>query len=491
MTPVDQSAYGAPLSPLESERSEGVAALFRIALGFAALFAAAIFFLNASAVLAEGKAILTFLLSLAVLAAAVAVSRLPDARGIVTVCILLFGCALRFSFAILADAEPTSDYALFYDGAQAVLGRNLAYFDNYYFTLYPNLIPICYFFAGIFRISNTLLAVRLVNALLLSGTLVLLYLLARLYANRSAANAALLLYALYPASIIMASQLTNQTPALFLFLAGLYVLIRYQTLPAAVLSGALVAVGDLLRSEAIVLHAGLVAVCLILIVSALVKKDRAALRKRISLLLAYALTAALSGILLTGVFSRASGHTVSTDSSYAWKLVIGLNDAESGSYNGHYVEEFQQTHDAMPIVKRHIAEQDDWLDFFRRKETILWGDYEYASLSLAGLDETAPIALGPFETDLNGLVRRGQIADKAVYTAILALLAVGLAILAFRKDAPTPAEAIAILVFDAYVSAYLLIEVAPRYRYFIIPFLLLLSLPALHTAPKRLQSAKM
>lgn len=473
------------LAPFGSERGRALPVFCRIAGVFAALFALWAVLANANVVIGEGKALLTFALALTFCACALCLARFSGGISAVPACILILGVLLRFAFALAVDAAPISDYALFYDGAQAVLSGNLSYFDNYYFTLYPNLIPICYYYAGLFAISNTLLFARLVSAVLLSGTLILVYLLAREIAPAGAASAVAFLYAFYPASVIMGSQLTNQTSALFCFLLGLYLLLRRPSVLRAAACGALLALGNLLRSEAIVLYAGLLVLALLLALDTALQKDRARIKRIIWTFAALFLSAFLTGALLSGLFSKVSRHRVSNESSFAWKFVVGLNDAESGTYNGNYVEEFMATGNAKAIIARHIETQTDWIDFFRRKERVQWGDYEYDGLSLSGLDPTKPIAIGPLETDLNGLVRRGQIIDKALYTGLLLLFFAGTIAFAVQKRAFAPPQALLILIFDAYFCAYLLIEVSPRYRYFIIPFLLLIALNALSAAGRK------
>ena len=82
-----------------------------------------------------------------------------------------------------------------------------------------------------------------------------------------------------------------------------------------------------------------------------------------------------------------------------------------------------------------------------------------------------PFRIGPLQTDMNGLLRRGHILDRAAYLAVLLLFCGGLIRFVRRADAPD--ELFFVLVFDAYFCAYLLIEVGARYRYFILPFLLI------------------
>ena len=76
-------------------------------------------------------------------------------------------------------------------------------------------IPFVLFQSLILRISPTVKAIQLVNLLFMTGTVGLIYAIAKKYFSEVAGLIAAFLYAIYPGAIHMASVLTNQHVSLF------------------------------------------------------------------------------------------------------------------------------------------------------------------------------------------------------------------------------------------------------------------------------------
>ncbi|MBQ2770153.1 MAG: glycosyltransferase family 39 protein [Clostridia bacterium] len=451
----------------------GFFALCRIAALFGCLFCLLIFAVNYTAISRADRLLptLVYLCGLVLLFGGIALF-LPGHRLILGLALGL-GLLLRLSVILVTDTQPVSDFFYFYEGAQNILSGNASsYFDAWYFSMWPNTIPICYYYAGIFSLCNSILFAKLVNLTLMVGNIGLVYLLGTKIASPKAAALSALFYALAPSVIQTTGQLTNQHVALFFFLLGLWVLLSGKTLWAGALSGLLLALGNCFRSEGIVLYAALLVLSIFLLWDG--KKERPLLRRRILALSGLFCSLLIVSTLLSGLITNLSGHSVKNDSGFAWKLIVGFNNEESGTFSGEDAEEFANTGDAWTIVKRRMGEIDNWPDFLYRKNTMMWGSYEDPSYSFSHLEHNQPVKIGPLKTDVSGLLRRCQDVDKAVYLLILLSFFASCLLLVIKKQGHSPAELLFLLIFDAYFCAYLLIEVAARYRYFILPFLLVL-----------------
>ncbi len=492
----DRLAPRAGLAEFGSGQSGVVSALSAVAAAAALGMAALILVENGLAIAAHCKIALfaACFVALFALAALFFFVRLPGRTMFFLV--LTAGVGLRLALILSVKAPPVLDYALFYDAAERLLVGDTGWTSEFYFVVYPNLIPVAYFYAGLFSVCNSLLFAGLVNLAFMAGILALVYGLARLIASRRAALFAMLLYALYPASILTAPQLTNQHVSLFFMLLGLYLLLKYQTLAAAGASGALLALGNLLRSEAVVLYAALLAFFVLLLIDALQARDARLIRARLARAVCLAAAIALSTALLAAAFAGVSPQAADNRSSYVWKLIVGFNDAESGTYSDADLYEYVGTGDGMAIVERLVREQDDWPDFFFRKTQAMWASFEDPAFTFQAVDTTLRVDLGPLHTDVAGLIRRFKVFDKTLYTLVIGLFLLSCRAVLFQKNARKPLAALLVLIFCANFCAYLLIEVGARYRYFIMPFVFACSaiaverIDAFFCAKLRLRSEK-
>lgn len=469
----------AELSELGSGQSGIVSALFAAAAAAALGMSALILAENGLAIAAYGKLplFIACCLALLALAALFLFVRLPGRAPFFV--ILAAGVLLRLALILSVQAPPVLDYALFYDAAQRLLTGDTSWTSEFYFVVYPNLIPVAYFYAGLFSICNSLPFAGLVNLAFMAGILALVYGLAKLVASRRAALITMLLYALYPASVLTAPQLTNQHASLFFMLLGLYLLLKYQTPAAAGAAGALIALGNLLRSEAVVLYAALAVFFVLLLIDAARARDARLIRARLARAVCLAAAIALSTALLAAAFAGVSPQAADNRSSYVWKLIVGFNDAESGTYSDADLYEYVETGDGAAIVSRLLREQDDWPDFFSRKTRAMWSSFEDPGFTFQAFDTTKRVDIGPLHTDVAGLIRRGQVFDKTLYTLVFALFLGSCCAVLMRKNARKPLATLLILIFCANFCAYLLIEVGARYRYFIMPFVFALSAVAI------------
>jgi len=468
----------------------GFFALCRIGAAFCCLFCLLIFAVNFTSIAGAGRLVHTGIYLIGFAAVLFFLYRLlPGHRPILYLAIIL-GFALRLTLILVTDTQPVSDFFYFYEGAQNILAGNAAgYFDDWYFSMWPATIPICYWYAGLFSLCNSILFAKLVNLVLMVGCIFLVYLLGKTIASEKAAAMAALIYAIAPSVIQTTGQLTNQHPALFFFLLGLYLLLRGKGLLSSFLSGLCLAFGNVLRSEGLVLYAALLVLSAFLLWDG--RKDRPLFRRRACLLGSLAVSLALCSALFTGLFTHLSHHSVKSDSSFQWKLIVGFNNAESGTYSGEDAEEFANTGDAWAIVRRRMGEIDSWPDFLYRKNTAMWGSYEDPGFSFSHLEQNQPVKIGPLNTDVSGLLRRCQDVDKAVYLLILFVFFAACVCLLLKQGKHSPMELLLSLVFCAYFCAYQLIEVAARYRYFILPFLLILGSKAFHLLPLPRNSGKL
>jgi len=141
---------------------------------------------------------------------------------------LLTALAVRLCWILAVDARPIDDFSWYYaravdlaaGGGLTVHGLPTAYWP----VGYPLLL------AGLFLLTGpSLLAAKLLNVVLATGTVWLCYRIGRrLFASETAARMSMLLVAFHPNQIAYTSLTASETPFLFLMLLGCLLLLRRQ-----------------------------------------------------------------------------------------------------------------------------------------------------------------------------------------------------------------------------------------------------------------------
>ena len=260
--------------------------------------------------------------------------------------------------------------------------------------------------------------------------------------------------------------LTNQCISLAFILLGVYLACSpswRRQLPA----GLALAFGDLMRPEGLLALAGL-AVALLL---TLIRRDGGVKKRAIgfaALLAAYfALKLAVSGaIALSGIAPGGIGNAVPE-----WKFVLGLDTATGGMYDAgmEYILDITDASerraaalDAIRASLDNAGGPGGLLLFFIEKAASFWGRFEDSWLGAANASDALM-----------------QYAGRAVFIAACALAALGGA----ERRTDFASNCVKAVVC-ANFAAYLLIEVQPRYRYFVLPFVCVLAAPGIERAAR-------
>ncbi|HIS44096.1 MAG TPA: glycosyltransferase family 39 protein [Candidatus Scatomorpha merdigallinarum] len=373
------------------------------------------------------------------------------ALGIV---VFLLAFALRAAYVLQADSVPASDFALEYDAALALANGDMSAFDTQYFTFWGYQIPFALYEALVIALGGGVTVLGLLNALWGALTALGVFVLAVRFAPRGAAFTAGALYALCPGAILLTPALTNQCIALFFFMLALWLYLGAGW-QRALLAGAALGFGNLMRSEAAMLWCALLA-ALVLTLTARSEPMKKALVRFALLIAGFVLiTAAVrGGIALSGIAPNGTGNSVPE-----WKLVLGLDTATLGRYDPNmeyllYIEDgAQRQAAAMEAIRASLSSSEDLFGFFWEKAELFWGGYEESWLGV-----------------VNEYIYPLRFWDRVFFIAAALLALAGCFGLRESRE-----ETIARGAVFAMFCAYLLIEVQPRYRYFVWPFLLMLA----------------
>lgn len=416
----------------------------------------------------------------AALAAAVlfGAARLPGSHRTLLAAAMALSLVLRLGYLLAVETPLNSDFELLHRAAVMLSQGDLTWTEYQYFRNWGYQIPFVAYQALVLRIFSSDWALKLINLAAMLGTNFLLYQLGRLFLSGKAAAAAALLYAVYPGAIHMAPVLTNQHLSLCFLLLGLWLLLSRRGWRWMLLAGACLAVGNLFRPEGVVTLAAVAAAGVVLLAR---WPDR---RRAAGLVLGLAVAlAAYFGVQAgTGAALQAAGiapHGIGNNVP-EWKFVVGLDAAnEYGDYTEAHADILDiqdggaRRAETWRIIRQSFRERDDILDFFLGKTQAMWAWDEPFSWSSGYLEQG--VELLPGVTVGTALEWMGM-AERGLALLVWGCLA-GTAVLLFRypERRERGAALVCLLAVCAFFCVYLLIEVQPRYRYSVMPYLFILA----------------
>ncbi|MBO9607312.1 MAG: glycosyltransferase family 39 protein [Paenibacillaceae bacterium] len=426
------------------------------------------------------------LLLAALFAAAAAVlllRRLP--RAAYAAVLLALTASLRVAWVLAVDTQPVSDFLDMYNAAVQAAHGDLSFGHNEYFSRWVYQLGFTLAQAAVIALfGDGLLPLKLLNVLLQVATGWIVYRTAAQLFGEFAGRAAGLLYAVYVPLIVMGSVLTNQHLSTFLFALGCHAAARRLWRSPA---GA-VAIATCIGCGAIVRPLGGFFLALVLLYALACEwKDRfggrpwRSLGKLAAIAVIYFAFQQLAGLALVG--SGISDYTLANREPY-WKFMVGMNPATDGGWS----REDEQYVAAYPIGEaRNRAE----LALFRerasdarqvaalvgRKWTAMWGHEDAAAI------------WGLWGVEKPGLAKQISQIERIEYMAFCLFGAAGCAAMAFARrragEAPASpatakssaalAPALPLLLVLVYAVLHLVIEVQTRYRFDIMPWMLVLA----------------
>jgi len=406
-----------------------------------------------------GILVLAFLLCLSALAL---IFRIRGARAfMLALAVLAF--SLRVAWIVLVKTQPDSDYYVMYAAARKAAKGDFSFNTDPYFAAWAYQMGFTLYQSLIIRLfGEGILSLKLINCIISTGTVILVYKTGETVFNERAGRLAGLLYCVYPPVIIADSVLTNQIMASFLFSLAGYLLVadREEKRSTYVLVGMLFALADIVRPLAPVMLAVFILYRLIRFISA---KDRKLLLNTGIALLTFFVIFEGTGRLLTAAKISPNGLD---DRDPLWKFVIGLNYATSGQYSDEdalYVSGYalgeERNGKELELIRERTASPARLGKLMLEKYAIMWGTED--SMVYWSADVGQP-----------KLMEEVGESEQIMYLA--AALAALIAAAALFRSKNEKAYLFALLLL-IYMGAHLLIEIQTRYRDFILPAMFILA----------------
>ncbi len=260
-----------------------------------------------------------------------------------TIILFILGLLIRLVVMIWVQPPLESDFLTLYNAAQKVLVGDNSFQHIAYYTLWAYQTAFVLWEAFWLNLWNDPNCLKLVHAVLASGTVCLLYRIIRCYSGDRAARGAVLLLTVLPFGSTWHVVLSNQIPSAFFFVLGLWLLacedcyrLGFLRFP---LTGAVFQIGNLLRCEGVIL---LVAVAAWSVFEVLTDK-KSIKRLMAGVLVLVTVYGAAGGAADWAVRATGWNRNGLKNGIPIWKLVCGMNMESEGGYSGTSWTELELT----------------------------------------------------------------------------------------------------------------------------------------------------
>jgi len=389
--------------------------------------------------------------------------------------LLCFG--LNLVWVLLVRIEPFSDYAEYWDVACALAAR-AEIPDAWYVAMYPHILGTATFLSGLVRVFGpSVLAVTILNTILTSLSCLLLWLLARELIGEEAAFLAALLWAVTPCKLMLGSLVFSEPLYTLLILLFLLLVARLDkkwradgknplsALLWGLLLGIVLLAINIIRPIAAILLIALF-LWLLLLRGDDLKSGRLWTRWGLALL-ALLCIYSFGGRLWTAHVESVLGQEVASVPWY--NIYVGLNGETDGRYTDEdmdlltsYLKQGQSADEAQRSMIPHIrARLAAGINYPRLLAAKL--------LAFLGNDE-----LGGYTyrfTRPEGFVKLCMVICNIFYYGVFLAGIRGLWLELCRRE--LSAGLLLPLFFLGLTLAHMLVEVANRYHYSLIPILLI------------------
>lgn len=383
---------------------------------------------------------------------------------------LALGFMVRMAWILWNQAPPSSDFLFMYNAALNAAAGDYGFTESDYYISFPYQLGFTMYESIFIRwFSDPIFALKIMNVLFSLGTAVLLYLTAKRVLNENCARIAALLYLFYVPNILMCSVLTNQHLSIFLFMTGCLLLLRSPKLAYyAPLAGLCLGLANLARPIGIVYLAAILAFFVAVRwrqwLPLGIKRNLPALGRLAAVFAVFYFVQFLASFSLMA--ADVTNRPLSGGDRY-WKFMVGLNAQTNGAWSledAKYANQFpfgEERHRAeLAKIKERLANETEIAALLGRKLVSMWGSADSSAYwSLMGTNDWK----------LERLLNKWE---RPLYVFMCAFGLI--AMLSLWRLRSSDEFQLYLLVLLLYAGVHLLIENQSRYRFDLIPVMILL-----------------
>lgn len=375
--------------------------------------------------------------------------------------ILLFitSLILRIFMILIFNFPQVSDFKTLLDASYLFTNNDFSFQNQQYFTMWGYQTGFVIYQGLILKLFNSVFILKLLNAIFSSVLCVLIYLFGKKICSEKSARMASLLYMIFPFSLYLNTVLANHHLATFLMYLGVFFLLKKEkSIKDYIIAAILISLGNIIRPEGII-----VIFTLILFEIFRLKKDKIleTLKNVGIFLIIYFMIGTLSSFAVEKLGINDEGFK---NNNPMWKFVLGFNSDSCGYYTPSDEKYLNDENKELEVIKNRISVGPVKMGkLLTCKINKFWLQTEISSKNEMYNDKTYNIfGINIKFKDLENIVVK---FNSVLYIITLLMCILGLVF--NRKKVIKDNSFFFVILMMVTFFVYLLIEIQPRYAYFI------------------------
>lgn len=359
----------------------------------------------------------------------------------------------RLIAIIVIDTPIFSDFKTMYDASVELVNGTRNYLNTPYFTMWGYQMGHVLYQALLLKFINSVFFLKIVNCIVSSFIVVMIYLITRKVTNETCARISSIFYSFFPFPLFLNTVLTNQHFSMLFILIGIYILLNIdynKFLKNSILVGLLIGLGNILRSEGIIFIFSIFLYYIFLLIKNY--NIKSLIYSFLLIFISYSFIFNCSSFIIEKCNLSINGLN---NMNTTWKFVLGFNYETNGMYSSDDALLYADDPIAAKnVVIERLKSYEKIPLLFLKKIKILWLN---SDLSWS-LSNTFNSTIYRILNNINQLFIYvlTLLSSFSILNSILNL---------FKKKLPSNEQFLITIILGVYFGVYLLIEVMPRYAY--------------------------
>lgn len=376
--------------------------------------------------------------------------------------IIIFSFLIRLLIILFIKTPLESDFSILLNASNNILNNDYSFMNTLYFKTWSYQLGFAFIQSLFLRIFNDILFLKIINCIISSFTVLLIYLIAKEFVKEKSAQLVSLIYSVLPFTLTYVTILSNQFLSTFLIYLSFYIIIsskfKLNEKLRYIIAGTLLAFANVIRPESIV---ALVSIILFLILTMIIKRNYK--EKLINItLVTVCYYAVFMFISFMFVISNISEDGLKNNDPY-WKFLLGFNHTTNGTYDYNDVQYLNNSDKELEIIKERVFTSPTKLvKLFSNKINIFWNDSDLSWTF--GYISNNSVTVGNKEIYVSDITNKLESVNTYLLIILYICVFIGIYLYINKKKYN---ENIILLINNVFVTfgVFLLIEVQTRYAY--------------------------
>lgn len=380
--------------------------------------------------------------------------------------LFIISLLIRLILIKIINYSSFDDYKTLIEASWKFAKGDYSFNTSTYFSMWGYQTGLVIYQGIILKIFNSEFAIKVFNAIFSSLTVLLVYYISKKITNEKTAKVVSLLYMVLPISLILNAMLNNQILSALLMYLGIYLLIKKdKTIKDYIYAAILISIGNIIRPEGIV-------VVFSLLVFELLKLKKNIILDISKKLLVFLVIYISIGSISSFVVQKSNINPIGLKNTNSlWKFVVGFNSDSCGYYNADDEKYIQDKELEKKIIKERLSDTKKMSELAVCKIQHFWLLPEENTKSETFSNKTYKIF--NHELKYSSLEKVALKINAFIYFITLFMCFIG--VILNRKKIYKDNSIFFVILFVTTFFVYLLIEINPKYIYFILISIFILS----------------